>query len=537
MTRGNGPSWGTALAVFLALFVVRSLAVFSSYFFQVDEVAVATGAAALVRGNGYGIYHYTPQVGYYRLVEAIALMLGGRLTLVPAIVKGLSAAAGAAIPTCALFAFASELTVRQRWLAAFVLALNPLIWIISQYGNPALVATAFATGGLVVLSNRPSASGRVVACGLLGAAALVRADTVLLAPVIAWLFYRIDGSLGRTVSWCAGFGIVMAAIFGAILAFDPMADNALQAIGNHMITSNARHYWGFILWSLSPIPLLFALWGFRVIGGANPRLLIALALWIMPTLVFYAPAATIPRYFINAMVPAAIACAVGLDDAIERASRRIGGLARLAIPALASVHLFIGFAYLPWQRGMTAPLRGGTAPTQLGEDLPTGALLYRTFSNRGVLAWWLRHPQFGTTDRYWEAATYSRAMEVLADPRAPQRTVIVLMSGGWSHALHYHAQAAGARYVARRPFDTSGTLFVDTWFEIGNARVDTIQWRPVVYDLGSRFESTAGDEIWVLGSKPFPDAESLQKVPPGLSLVAATGFDPNIRVFRVTAAS
>ena len=47
----------------------------------------------------------------------------------------------------------------------------------------------------------------------------------------------------------------------------------------------------------------------------------------------------------------------------------------------------------------------------------------------------------------------------------------------------------------------------------------------------------AQDPIWVLGGKPFPDEESLQKLPPGLSLVAADGFDANIRVFRVTAAS
>jgi len=51
---------------------------------------------------------------------------------------------------------------------------------------------------------------------------------------------------------------------------------------------------------------------------------------------------------------------------------------------------------------------------------------------------------------------------------------------------------------------------------------------------------TAGDLLRALAAtfefcKPFPDEESLQKLPPGLSLVAADGFDPNIRVFRVTA--
>ena len=38
----------------------------------------------------------------------------------------------------------------------------------------------------------------------------------------------------------------------------------------------------------------------------------------------------------------------------------------------------------------------------------------------------LTNPQFGITDRYWEAAAFTRAMEVLADPQSPKRTVIVL---------------------------------------------------------------------------------------------------------------
>ena len=54
----------SALAVFAVLFVARSLAVFSTYFFQIDEVSMATGSVALLRGTGAGIYHYTPHVGY-----------------------------------------------------------------------------------------------------------------------------------------------------------------------------------------------------------------------------------------------------------------------------------------------------------------------------------------------------------------------------------------------------------------------------------------------------------------------------------------
>ena len=232
---------GTALGVFAILFVVRSLAVFSSYFFQVDEVSLAAGAVALVRGNGVGIYHYTPQFGYYRLVEGIDLLLGGRIALVPAIMKTLSAAAGAVIPTLGLFAFPAHLTICQRWVAMFMLAINPLIWITSQYGNTALVATALASGGLVVLTNDPGRIGRVVALALFGLGVFVRADTVLLAPVLVFLLYRNE----RAMTWTIAFGAAVLLTYAAVLAFDPMVDNAMLAVSNHMTADADRHFWGF----------------------------------------------------------------------------------------------------------------------------------------------------------------------------------------------------------------------------------------------------------------------------------------------------
>jgi hypothetical protein len=297
-----------------------------------------------------------------------------------------------------------------------------------------------------------------------------------------------------------------------------------------MSSESERHFWGFLLWSLSPIPLMLALWGLRCLAESNRELFVALLLWCVPTLVFYASAATIPRYFLNVAVPLSIAGAVGMADLAER-------IPRLAVVGVASLHLLVGFGYLAWDRGIAAPLRGGNAPTQPGEELPTGALLYRTFSNRGILLWSLPNPQFGKTNRYWEPATFDRALGVLADQRAPRRTVVFILSGGWNHALHYHAQVAGARYISQRRADGSGPMSGDTWMEIGHTRVEAITWRPRPYALVTRFDVVSGDEIWVLGTKPFPDDESLQKMPPGLVLVTAESFDPNIRVFRVVAAS
>jgi hypothetical protein len=358
------------------------------------------------------------------------------------------------------------------------------------------------------------------------------------APAFVYLLYRTDGLVSRALRWSVAFGAVMLAVYAAILAFDPMADDAMLAVSNHIASADERHFWGFLLWSLSPIPLVLGLWGLRCLAASNRELFVSLVVWLAPTLLFYAPAATIPRYFLNVAVPLSIAGAVGLDDVAERVRAWSGmRLAPLAVVALAALHLVVGFGYLPWDRGATALLRGGSAPTQPGEELPTGALLYRTFSNRGVLAWSLPNPQFGKTSRYWEPAAFTQALDILADQRAPRRTVVVLLSGGWTQALHYHAEIAGARYVSARPSDRSGPVFADTWLEIGNARVETVNWRAPVYDMVPRFDVAAGDEIWVLGRKPFPDGESLRKLPQGLTLVAADSFNPNIRVFRVAAAS
>src|SRR5690349_6029052 len=97
-------AWRSASVVFCVLLFLRGLAIFTGYFYQVDEVSLAAGAAALVRGNVARLYNYTPQIGYYRLVELIDRLLGSRVIFIPFIIKGLSAIAGAAIPTLALFA-------------------------------------------------------------------------------------------------------------------------------------------------------------------------------------------------------------------------------------------------------------------------------------------------------------------------------------------------------------------------------------------------------------------------------------------------
>ena len=160
-----------------------------------------------------------------------------------------------------------------------------------------MAATALATAGLVILSNRPRPVTQIGALALVGAATFVRADTVLLAPLVLFLLYRSGGSMRRALTWSVLFGGAMLLAYAAILRFDPRADNAAAAVANHMSTDAPTHFRSFVIWTMSPIPLLFAIWGMRGLLRERPPVCVALGLWCLPTLLFYAPAATFPATF------------------------------------------------------------------------------------------------------------------------------------------------------------------------------------------------------------------------------------------------
>ena len=524
---------GLILAVFAGLLVARVLAIWAVYFWEEDEIALALGGAALVADTAGDLYRYTVQVGYYRLVQLVDVLLGGRIDLIPAIVKGMSALAGAVIPAAGFFAFRDELSVRERWLVVLTLAVNPIIWKSSAYGNSAIVATAMATTSLVVLSNRPGPALRVAALALFGLATTVRADTVLLAPVVPLLLWRNEGSFGGALKWSVAFGIAMALVYAAILALDPRADSALGAVARHMASSRPTMFWEYLLWAMSPVPLMLSIWGMRGLLETRPRLLLLLLVWALPVLLFYFRATTTPRYFTSPAVPLAIAAAVGMSDLATRLRAWLRpALASTAVIGLASLHLFLALGRLQsdW---LTQPLYGATFDTHDG-PMPTGALLYSTYSDAGSLARSLPHPEFGRPGSpYFEPTSFRRAMEVLADPAAARRTVLVVIDGGWGHAFHWHAHVAGARYTSEpRP----GREFWsrEIWLELGNTRVMTVARWWDDYDSLARFDVQAGDQVWVLGIRPFPEPADLAKLPPGLDLVPVEGFDSHIRTFAVT---
>ena len=73
----------------------------------------------------------------------------------------------------------------------------------------------------------------------------------------------------------------------------------------------------------------------------------------------------------------------------------------------------------------------------------------------------------------------------------------------------------------------------ETWLELGKSRIMTVAIWSDHYTELQQFEITTGDQIWVMGTKPFPDKSALDKLPSGMTLLPFETFDERIRVFEV----
>jgi hypothetical protein len=278
--------------------------------------------------------------------------------------------------------------------------------------------------------------------------------------------------------------------------------------------------------------VVFAILGFRALAESRSWLLGLLLVWAVPSCLFYFRAITTTRYFLIAAVPLSIAAAVGMSDTIERLERRWSPRRSwAAVLGAASVHLVFALGHVPANRPVEL-LFGGTFQTDDG-PMPTGALLARTLLTPGSLLRALPRPGFGRQPYpFWEGVAFNNAIATLADPAAHNRTVVIVLSGGYGHAFHYHTHAAGARFFKGPP---SGELLWEgeIWFTLGNSRVMTIASWNDDYDRLARFEVVPGDQIWWLGG-PAPDEDTLAKVPAGLGLAEIPAFDPHFQTFEVT---
>lgn len=525
VTRGRG------FTIVAALLTLRILSLISVYFFEEDEVSLAVGIAALVAGTPGHMYRYAVQAGYYRGLQALTLLCGGNIALIPWLMKGLSAVAGTVVPVAGWFMFRRELTPWDRLLTALVLAVNPAVWQSARYGNTALVSTALGLTALAALSNPLARPGRLLALAGLSAAFLVRGDAALLWPVAAMLILRTTGSWRTAVTDVGLAGGALAALYVTLMLVDPRMDNATAAVAQHMgDTPNPSLFWEYLLWALSPAATVFAIWGARRLLDTNPGLLGVLAVWALPTLLFYFRATTTTRYFVNVAAPFAVLSAVGMSDAVSVARRWLSRRAAWSlVGAAAGVHLVIALGHVPPPEPL-AHLYGGTFMTHDG-PMPTGALLIRSLLTPGSLLRALPRPAFGRQSTpFWEGVAFNHAVAALqAEPAG--RTVAVRLTSGFGHAFHYHAHAAGAVYE-NGPGDGVNLWGDALWLRLGGTRVFTIGQGVPAYAALREWPVAAGDAVWLLGTDSGV-ADLAAKLPPGLTLRPTTTFDEHFMTFDV----
>ncbi len=505
--------WKTAVAAFVALATLRLLAADFRYFFEQDEMSLANGIASIMEGHTAYLYHYGPQLGYYRLMALLAGWAGG-IAWIPIVMSASSAVAGAVIPTATLFAFRHELSDRLRLLAAAVVTCSPVLWISSQYGNTAVLSAAAGVLGLVILSNKPAARGMAAALALCAGAVLLRADAVVLAPIVALLVYRSSGSL-RSAATTLALGAVGVGVVGLLLvAFDPLMTSAGRDVVEHFGDEELRSlFWEHGLWAFSPLVLVFALLGAEELAEQTRTTVWSLVTWAAPVGVFYFGATTTPRYFLLAVVPVAILAAAGIERVVGRARHR--RVAWVVCLSLAFAHLWVGlghFSSSDWTTMLTAP----TYETHDG-PMPTGALVYQGYHRGdGVLGPSLRRTGPWGTQSYIANAVDPLLERVRQRPASSSPGRILVLLDHWSgHVFQFHALKAGATIVGRDP---GPEFMAPTRYLLGATPITTVGIPMGQFDA-HRVELSVGDEVWhFLHHSPFPRAAVVAKLGAGLGL-------------------
>lgn len=518
-----------AIGVFVILLVTRILTANYYWFFEQDEIGIALGVAGLLLDNNVELYRYAPQLGYYRLVQWITQALGGQVLSIPIIMITLSAISGAAIPALTLRIFRTEISPALRVLMAWIVAINPIIWMSSQYGNTAMVSSALFIGSIVLLSNKPQIAGIIAGLALYSAGILIRADTVLMAPIVALLVYFSVGDIKRSLGILATFTVFLVGLYGLIFSVDPRMGGILSDVESHVFNGGFRtHFWEHLLWATSPLMLLFAAWGIRDMLQEQNRLLMVVAVWCLPLFGFYFGSATTPRYFLLSVVPLSLCSAFGMSSVapVIRDKFKMSFAWPLLI-GVASIHLFVGLGQFKpnyWKN----IIRDAQYMTHDG-PMHTGGFLYQGFLRRGFLGNSLLQPGFGKTANYPKAVT--PLMEDILQ-RDKQQTVAALLVGWNGHLFHFYAQAYGAEVLSRKPRIRSHFIS-EIWYRFGKVTVMSVSPKAEGYRQLEQFPVAAGDEVWVLGRRSFPKTEDEAKVPPGLRLRRISDKAAFAQIFQV----
>ncbi|MGQ0767363.1 MAG: hypothetical protein ACT4OZ_17070 [Gemmatimonadota bacterium] len=451
-----------------------------------DEILIAEGVATMLNDSMGPLYRYGPQFGYYRLVEFLA-GIGGGVSAVPVVMVLLSVVAGAVIPTVALLAFPSDLDNRDRWLVAALLAVNPLIWTSAAYGNTAMPSVAIATTALVVLSRRPAQRGEVIAMALFALAVFVRADAVLLTPALGLLLWRTHNSVMAAVRKLIMLGAAIAAVYAILLITDPLMAGFASAIADHRDNVFQTLFWDYLLWALSPFPLLFAVVGLIELESRRRWLLAILLVWCLPVFLFYFGNTTAPRYHLNAIFPLSVAGAFGVVALAQRSGRfRRLTLGLALIPVFAHAFVAVGRFTPGTPRSW---LTEGSIPSHDG-SFPTGALLYKTFR--------LDPPDLGQllSFRYDLQGSQRHWVDLVRSGDYAGRRVIVIADGVYSPYLHWSAEVSGFEV---RSWNRDGASdCIEFGFFAAGVKVVTSD-RPRIRDNpGCRLQAAVGDEVWLI---------------------------------------
>lgn len=530
-TPGTDIAFKAVVGFAVALLGLRLLGMYTWYFWEEDEYALVTGVAALMNDQiGGGLYRYSPQIGYYRLVEWISLAARIPITLLPYLVKTLSAVSGVVIPVLGLFFARDSLPAAQRWALAGLLAINPIIWHSARYGNTAMVQIAIAFAGIVLLSNGSRGTRALMALSLIGVATLVRADAVLFWPLAAFLLWRTYRHRPAiVVRWVVGFTLIMVAIYGLLFAFDPRMDNLGAEVAEHVLNDRfPTLFWEYLIWSFSPIPLMFAVLGARRLLLEDRALGAVIAVWCLFPLLFYFGSTTTPRYFLMTAVPVTVLIVVGAFDlygVLSRVWRPV--LVRVGVTGALVVHLFVGLGHFT-PDSILNPLLGPSFQTH-DYFFPTGALLYFTYNPGGEFLGDLAPPsKFGVGHE--EHDGFQVLFEDLRREARPGRTVVVLLNTWFGHGFHYYALAEGAEYESRAP----GMYFAtETWLRLYGMRIMTIAtWSPY-YPKLDRFPVQPGDLMYVLRDYDFPAPQDEERLPTGVTVTPGPPLDPFFQRFDV----
>ena len=493
----------------VTLFVGRLLAAVYGKFIENDSTSLAAGIAAIYRGAGGDIYRYGPQVGYYQLLSWLTGLFGGDVLTIPMIQVTLSVVSGTLLPLMGLFAFRADLTRLERWLTALTLAASPVLWMSSRYGSSALVSVPLAVAGFVVLSNRPAILSEALALVLLAAAILVRADAVLVTPGVAILLWRNHGRIVPAAVRLLVLGAVVAASFALLFLFDPRTHEFAGDVARHLTNPSVTMFWEYLVWSVSPVALIFAVLGFRALVPERHWLFGSLAAWSLPVLGFYFSSTTQPRYFLLPMFALAIGTAVGMVNVVEAAGKR-RHLARAAVVAACSVHLLVGLGrFTPGNR--RSYLTEASVETHTG-PLWTGAFLYKSYWTMGLSNATIRHPRWGRTNPGELAATEMFAY--LSSGALRGRHVLVVYQPWFANVMHFYVQVAGARILSQGdglPFHRR------TEMELGGSRLTTISLLQQA-DSAVAFPVGEGDELWLVAKEDATSSLIEGRLPGGLAV-------------------